>query len=72
MKMRDLHSDLQNGIINYLSVHPSALATVADISANWLANEKVEHNVAQVQTAVDRLVDQGELFQRLGGDFYSR
>ncbi len=71
MKLADIHSEIQTGILNYLTIHPNSLASIDDISKNWLADEKVEHNTSQVQTAVNRLVDHGELNKRLGGDFYS-
>ncbi|KGJ90629.1 hypothetical protein ND16A_1851 [Thalassotalea sp. ND16A] len=71
MKMSDIHSEIQAGILNYLSIHPGAAGSVAEISSNWLADENVAHNLEQVQTAVDRLVDHGELHKSMGTNLYT-
>ncbi|WOH35956.1 hypothetical protein RI844_11240 [Thalassotalea fonticola] len=71
MKMSHIHTEIQMGILNYLSIHPEASAPVEDICSNWLANESVSHNIDQVQTALDRLVDHGELHKRPGSDLYN-
>jgi hypothetical protein len=60
MKITDLHSEIQMGIINYLSVNPGASASVKRICYHWLSCEKYSHNLAQVQTAVDALLVRGE------------
>lgn len=70
MKMTDIHSEIQTGIINYLSVHPDASASVQRICNQWLANESYSHNIAQVQTAVDSLLSRGEIHKRSGADIY--
>ncbi|NMP17951.1 hypothetical protein [Thalassotalea sp. Y01] len=72
MKLHDLHNEVQAGILDYLAVHPNAMGSVEHISNDWLADEKFEHNVAQVQSAVNIMVNRGELVPRLGGDFYSQ
>lgn len=71
MKMSHIHTELQSSILNYLSIHPDASAPVEDICSNWLANENVSHNIDQVQTALDRLIDHGELHKRVGSDLYT-
>ena len=71
MKMSHIHSEIQTGIINYLSVHPDASAPVESICSNWLANESVSHNIDQVQTALDRLVAHGEVHKRQDSDLYT-
>jgi len=71
MKMAEIHSEIQTGIINYLSMHPDASASVQRISNQWLANERYSHNVAQVQTAVNGLLAQGEMHQNTGSDIYT-
>jgi len=71
MKMADIHSEIQEGIINYLSVHPDASASVQGICEQWLANERCPHNIPQVQTAVDGLVARGELHKVSGDDIYT-
>jgi len=71
MKMTDIHSEIQSGIINYLSVHPEASASVQRICHQWLTNERYSHNIAQVQTAVDGLLARGEMHKRSGTDKYT-
>jgi len=71
MKMAEIHSEIQTGIINYLLMHPDASASVQRISNQWLANERYSHNVAQVQTAVNGLLAQGEIHQNTGSDIYT-
>ena len=71
MKMTDIHSEIQLGIINYLSVHPNASASVHRICNQWLANERYSHNIDQVQTAVDGLLARGEMHKRSGADIYT-
>lgn len=71
MKMKDIHSEIQTGIINYLSVHPEASASVQRICNQWLANERYSHNIDQVQTAVDTLLTRGEMHKRSGADIYT-
>jgi len=66
MKMSDLHSEIQTGILDYLSIHPDASASLQGIYSSWLVNEKFSYNIEQVQTALDRLVDHGELKRRSG------
>ncbi|MBL4763872.1 MAG: hypothetical protein JKX67_01105 [Colwellia sp.] len=70
MKIADLHSEIQMGIINYFSVHPDASASALRICNQWLANEKYSHNIAQVQTAVDGLLARGEIHKRSDSDIY--
>ena len=71
MKTAELHSEIQAGIINYLSIHPSASASVKGIYSEWLTNERVSYNIEQVQTALDRLVDHGEIQKRSGSNVYT-
>jgi len=71
MKMTELHSEIQTGILNYLSINPSASASVQGIYSKWLVNESVSYNIEQVQTALDRLVDHGELKKRSGSNIYT-
>ncbi len=71
MKMADIHSEIQTGIISYLSVHPEASASVHRICNQWLSNEKYSHNLAQVQTAVDGLLARGEMHKRSDTDIYT-
>jgi hypothetical protein len=71
MKISDLHSEIQAGILDYLSNHPSASASLQVIHSDWLANERVPHNIEQVQTALNRLVDHGELKRCPNTDIYS-
>jgi len=71
MKMSDIHSEIQMGILNYLAVNPNASASAQDIQNYWLANERSPHNINQVQTALDRLVDRGELNKRPGSNLYT-
>jgi len=66
MKMADLHSEIQTGILDYLSIHPDASASLQGIYSSWLVNEKVSYNIEQVQTALDRLVDHGKIKRRSG------
>ena len=71
MKMADIHSEIQMGIINYLSVHPDASASVQRICNHWLTNERYSHNIAQVQTAVNVLLSRGEIHKRSDADIYT-
>ncbi|KGJ93734.1 hypothetical protein [Colwellia psychrerythraea] len=71
MKMQDIHSEIQRGIINYLSVHPTASASAQRICNQWLANERYSHNIAEVQTAIDGLLAQGEMHKRADTDIYT-
>lgn len=71
MKMSDLHSEIQAGILDYLSNHPSASASLPIIYSDWLANESVPYNIEQVQTALDRLVEHNELKKSSDTDTYS-
>jgi len=71
MKMTDIHSEIQTGIINYLSVHPDASASVQRICNQWLVNERYSHNIDQVQTAVDSLLARGEMHKHSGTDIYT-
>ncbi|ALO33835.1 hypothetical protein CMT41_03175 [Colwellia sp. MT41] len=71
MKMKDIHSEIQTGIINYLSAHPNASASVQGICNQWLSNEKYLHNIAQVQTAVDGLLNRGEMHKRSDSEVYT-
>ena len=71
MKIVDLHSEIQAGILDYLSNHPGASASLQVINSDWLANERFPHNIEQVQTALDRLVDHGELKRCSDNDTYS-
>ncbi|MDN3653313.1 hypothetical protein QWY77_11225 [Thalassotalea ponticola] len=71
MKLHDLHNEVQTGILDYLAAHPNAMGSVEHICNGWLANEKYQHNLEQVKSAVDIMVKRGELIPRLGGDFYS-
>ncbi|NQY50248.1 MAG: hypothetical protein HRT55_14620 [Colwellia sp.] len=71
MKMNDIHSEIQTGIINYLSVHPEASASVQRICNQWLANERYAHNIDQVQTAVNALLTRGEMHKRSDSEIYT-
>ena len=71
MKMTDIHSEIQTGIINYLSVHPEASASVQRICNQWLSNERYSHNIDQVQTAVDGLLSRGEIHRHVDSNKYS-
>ena len=71
MKMNDIHSEIQTGIINYLSAHPDACASVQGICNQWLSNERYTHNIAQVQTAVEGLLIRGEMHKRSDADIYT-
>ena len=71
MKMADIHSEIQTGIINYLSAHPDASASVQSICEQWLANEKYSHNIPQVQTAVNGLLARGEIHKHSDDDIYT-
>lgn len=61
MKMAELHSEIQSAILDYLSNHPNDSACLQVIYSHWLDNESVPFNIEQVQTALDRLVEHGEL-----------
>jgi hypothetical protein len=71
MKITDIHSEIQMGIINYFAVNPDASATVLRICNQWLVNEKYSHNIDQVQTAVDSLLSRGEIHKHPGANIYS-
>ena len=71
MKMAEIHSEIQTGIINYLSVHPDASASVQRICNHWLVNERYSHNIDQVQTAVNDLLAQGEMHQCSDSNIYT-
>ncbi len=71
MKMTDIHSEIQSGIINYLSVHPDASGSVQRICEQWLTNEKCAHNIFQVQTAVNSLLKRGEIHKHSDADIYT-
>jgi hypothetical protein len=71
MKMKDIHSEIQTGIINYLCAHPEASASVQGICNQWLSNEKYLHNIEQVQTAVDCLVNRGEMHRHVNSNKYT-
>ena len=71
MKMSHIHTEIQSSILNYLSIHPDASAPAEDICSNWLANENVTHSIEQVQTALDRLVDHGEMHRMSGSNIYA-
>ena len=71
MKIADIHSEIQTGIIDYLSAHHDASASVQIICDQWLANERYSHNIPQVQTAVDGLLARGEMHKRSDTDIYT-
>jgi len=71
MKMADLHSEIQTGILDYLSIHPDSSASLQGIYSSWLVNEKVSYNIEQVQTALDRLVEHGELKRHVDSNTYT-
>ena len=71
MKMTDIHSEIQEGIINYLSAHPDASASVQGICNQWLSNERYSHNITQVQTAVNSLINRGEIHKNSNSDMYT-
>ena len=71
MKIAELHSEIQAGILSYLAIHPSESASVQGVYSDWLANERMSYNIDQVQTALDRLVDHGELRRRPGSNIYT-
>jgi len=71
MKMNDIHSEIQTGILNYLSAHPEASSSLQGICNQWLINEKYLHNIDQVQTAVDSLLTRGEMHKCSDSDIYS-
>ncbi len=71
MKMTEIRSEIQTGIINYLSENPGASASVDHICNQWLGNERYPHNIAQVQTAVDGLLARGEMHKRSDADIYT-
>lgn len=64
MKMAQLHSELQADILRYLSIHPQASDTLGGVHSHWLDNERFSPNIEAVETALNRLIDHGEL-QRL-------
>ena len=70
MKMAELHSEIQSGILCYLTIHPEASASVQDVYSHWLLNETFSYNIEQVQTALDRLVDHGDIKRRPGSNIY--
>ena len=71
MKMTDIHSEIQTGIIDSLSFHPDVSASVQRICEQWLTNERYSHNIAQVQTAVNTLLVRGEMHKRSDADIYT-
>ncbi len=71
MKMAEIHSEIQAGILDYLSNHPEESASVQVIYSHWLVNESVPYNIEQVQTALDRLVEHGELKKSIDTNIYS-
>ncbi len=70
MKMADLHSEIQSGILSYLAIHPDASASLQGVYSQWLLNETFSYNIEQVQTALDRLVDHGDITRRSGSNIY--
>ncbi|MCJ8318161.1 MAG: hypothetical protein MJK12_00905 [Colwellia sp.] len=70
MKISDIHSEIQMGIIDHFSVYPDASASVLRMCNHWLANEKYSHDIAQVQTAVDGLLARGEIHKHSGANIY--
>ena len=72
MKLADLHSEIQTSILDYLSIHPEASASVQRVTTTWLVNERSSHSLEQVQTALDRLVERGELKRRLDSNVYMK
>ena len=70
MKMAELHSEIQSGILSYLAIHPDASASLQDVYSHWLLNERFSYSIEQVQTALDRLVDHGEIKRRSGSNIY--
>jgi len=71
MKIADIHSEIQEGIINYLSAHPDASGSVQDICDQWLINERCPHSTPQVQTAVDGLLARGEIHKHSDANIYT-
>lgn len=69
--MAELHNEIQAGILDYLSNHPNASASLQVIYSDWLANERFPFTIEQVQTALDRLVDHGELKKCTDTGLYS-
>ena len=61
MKLAELHNEIQVAILDHLSNHPSASASLQVIYSDWLSNENVPCNIEQVQTALDRLVEHDEI-----------
>jgi hypothetical protein len=71
MKLEELHSEIQAGILSYLSIHPDAADSAQGIHDGWLTNQRISPSINEVQTALDRLVEHGELHKNEDADLYA-
>lgn len=56
--------DIEDAIRRYLHAHPHAVDTERGIREWWLRDGRPRYRIADVQTAIQRLVAAGELAER--------
>jgi Fe2+ or Zn2+ uptake regulation protein len=60
--------DLAGQIMEYLQGHPDAEDTLEGITRWWLMARRVDHSVAEVRKALEKLKAEGRVVQReIGG-----
>jgi len=60
--------ELARQIQHYLSAHPNAADSVEGIHRWWLARQRYEESLEQVEQALDYLVDSGQVSRRVEAD----
>ena len=59
--MRPIVDDFQKAIVRYLESHARAAETAEGVSRVWLGRRSDQASIAQVQEALDLLVESGAL-----------
>lgn len=55
-------------IMTYLRLHPRGQDTLVGITEWWLLEQQMHQALGEVRTALERLVEQGQLVARQGSD----
>jgi hypothetical protein len=72
MKLAELHSEVQHDILRYFSTHPGIEENAYGIHSNWFINEHISPSINEVQTALERLFESGDLKRRVNSDIYTK
>jgi len=58
------NKEISQGILRYLLRHPNAQDTLEGISEWWLFEERIIQKIAEVQNALEKLVNQGFILEK--------